>query len=70
MDVSIPFRAKSLRDPVEKRPRNSAATAPLARSIAPPRHPLGGWFRRAAPTTFQRCLAVHMHFAQHPSALD
>lgn len=26
-------------------------------------------FRRKKPTTFHRCLAVHMHFAQPRSAL-
>ena len=24
---------------------------------------------RSEPTTFQRCLAVHMHFAEHTGAL-
>jgi hypothetical protein len=27
-------------------------------------------FRRAEPTTFQRCLAVHLHFASKVGALD
>jgi hypothetical protein len=27
-------------------------------------------FRRAEPTTFQRCLAVHLYFATTPGALD
>jgi hypothetical protein len=27
-------------------------------------------FRRAEPSTFHRCLAVHMYFARHPSALE
>jgi len=27
-------------------------------------------FRRAEPTTFQRCLAVHLYFATMPGALD
>jgi hypothetical protein len=27
-------------------------------------------FRRAEPTTFQRCLAVHIHFASKVGALD
>lgn len=26
-------------------------------------------FRRQAPTTFHKCLAVHMHFAKHTSLL-
>jgi hypothetical protein len=28
------------------------------------------FFRRAEPTTFQRCLAVHLYFATMPGALD
>jgi hypothetical protein len=28
------------------------------------------FFRRAEPTTFQRCLAVHLYFATSPGALD
>jgi hypothetical protein len=27
-------------------------------------------FRRTEPTTFQRCLAVHIHFASKVGALD
>jgi hypothetical protein len=27
-------------------------------------------FQRTEPTTFQRCLAVHMHYARQPSALE
>jgi hypothetical protein len=30
---------------------------------------LGRLFSRPQPTTFQRCLAVHMHFAKNPGAL-
>jgi hypothetical protein len=29
-----------------------------------------GLFRRAEPTTFQRCFAVHLYFATMPGALD
>jgi hypothetical protein len=54
--------------------RRAAATLPAARvrplrPPAPVRRALG-LFRRAQPTTFHRFLAVHMHFAQYPSALD
>jgi hypothetical protein len=28
------------------------------------------FFRRAEPTTFQRCLAVHLHFASKVGALE
>jgi hypothetical protein len=48
------------------------APAPLAapRAVQPERRPLGRLFRRETPSTFQRCLAVHMHYAQRASALD
>jgi hypothetical protein len=46
--------------------------APLAapRAVQPERRPLGRLFRRETPSTFHRCLAVHMHYAQRASALD
>ncbi|HEV2548299.1 MAG TPA: hypothetical protein VGU20_13250 [Stellaceae bacterium] len=37
-----------------------ASSAPLLRR----------WFRRREPTVFQRCLAVHIHFAGPRSALS
>lgn len=66
MELTIPVYAKTIRDAIKSR---RSAPAPLIRPLAPPPRALG-LFRRAQPTTFQRCLAVHMHFAQHPSALD
>jgi hypothetical protein len=66
MELTIPVYAKTIRDAMKSR---RLAPAPLIRPLAPPPRALG-LFRRAQPTTFQRCLAVHMHFAQHPSALD
>jgi hypothetical protein len=68
MELTIPVYAKTIRDAMKSR-RRAAAPAPLVRPLAPPPRALG-LFRRVQPTTFQRCLAVHMHFAQHPSALD
>jgi hypothetical protein len=53
---------------VVKSSRNAIASTRASSLEAPPR--AQGFFRRAQPTTFQRCLAVHMHFAQHASALD
>ncbi len=67
MELTIPVYAKTIREAMKSRRR--AAPAALIRALAPPA-PARGLFRRAQPTTFQRCLAVHMHFAQHPSALD
>lgn len=48
------------------------APVPLAasRAVQPERRPLGRLFRRETPSTFHRCLAVHMHYAQRASALD
>jgi hypothetical protein len=68
MKLTSPVSTKTIRD-VPKSSRNATLGATRAGSLdAPPR--AQGFFRRAQPTTFQRCLAVHMHFAQHASALD
>jgi hypothetical protein len=68
MELTIPVYAKTIRDALTAR-RSAAGPLTRGRPLAPPpRAP--GLFRRAQPTTFQRCLAVHMHFAQHASALD
>jgi hypothetical protein len=68
MKRTSPVSTKIILD-VPKTSRSAAVAATRASSPdAPPRAP--GFFRRAQPTTFQRCLAVHMHFAQHASALD
>jgi len=68
MELTIPVYARTIRDAMKSRRRAAASTA-LVRPLSPAPRALG-LFRRAQPTTFQRCLAVHMHFAQHPSALD
>jgi hypothetical protein len=68
MELTIPVYAKTIRDAMKSR-RRPPVPASLIRPLAPPARG-SGLFRRAQPTTFQRCLAVHMHFAQHPSALD
>ncbi len=68
MELTIPVYAKTIRDAMKSRRRAAAPPVPV-RPLAPPPRAMG-LFRRAQPTTFQRCLAVHMHFAQHPSALD
>ena len=42
------------------------------RSAQPPRERgswLGRWFGRRQPTTYHRCLAIHMYFAAPRSAL-
>lgn len=68
MEISNPLSAKVIRKALAA-PRR-AAPASDRRVVAAPSRRLGRLFRRDTPTTFQRCLAVHMHFAQHPSALD
>jgi hypothetical protein len=78
MEVLIPAYARTIRERLRLRPARRAAEAPAcpaqaqpARALQPVRRPLGRLFQRpAAPTTFQRCLAVHIHFAQRASALD
>jgi hypothetical protein len=68
MELSIPVSAKTIRDALKSRRGAPAPASSVGSLDAPPR--TQGFFRRAQPTTFQRCLAVHMHFAQHASALD
>ena len=73
MELTIPAYAKTLSDTLKAR-RSERATAvpavPAPRAVQPERRPLGRLFRRQAPSTFHRCLAVHMHYAQRASALD
>jgi hypothetical protein len=68
MKPTSPVSPKTIRD-VVKSSRSAAIGATRASALNAPRR-AQGFFRRAQPTTFQRCLAVHMHFAQHASALD
>jgi hypothetical protein len=68
MELMIPAYAKMVRDALKPRPSASAPATRRPPLVAPTR--ASGLFRRAQPTTFQRCLAVHMHFAKHASALD
>ena len=75
MEVLIPAYAKSIGEQLKLRHARRAAEprppqAPAPRALQPERRALGRLFRRPAPTTFQRCLAVHIHYAQRASALD
>ena len=69
MEVTLPVYAKAIAAALRERRRrgteNEASRATTTSSPLPAQ-----LFRRATPTTFHRCLAVHMHFAQHHSALD
>jgi hypothetical protein len=69
MGFEVPVYAKALRAALSERRLNADGKSARKAPISP------RWserlFRRTTPTTtFQRCLAVHMHFAQHHSALD
>jgi len=72
MELTIPAYAKTLSETLKARRAQptSAPAAPTPRAVQPARRPLGRLFRRAEPSTFHRCLAVHMHYAQRASALD
>ncbi|HYM02692.1 MAG TPA: hypothetical protein VET85_07075 [Stellaceae bacterium] len=50
-------------------PAARRTTAPEARQRTAPGL-LQRFLRAPEPTVFQRCLAVHMHFAEHAGALD
>ncbi|HWI27771.1 MAG TPA: hypothetical protein VN668_12430 [Stellaceae bacterium] len=78
MELTIPAYAKTISDRLKARnarrvqqsPATATAPAVNSRAAQPDRRPLGRLFRRETPSTFHRCLAVHMHFAQRASALD
>lgn len=69
MEVTLPVYAKALAAALRERRRRSSESEASRGTTTPSRLP-PQLFRRATPTTFHRCLAVHMHFAQHYSALD
>ena len=78
MNIATLLYAKSIRDsfrverhrtkqPAPKPAANPSKAKPLmAKPLMAKRRPL----RRGEPTTFHRCLAIHMHFAEHAGALD
>jgi hypothetical protein len=70
MELTIPAYAKALSETLKSRRAQRAAPTPEQRTVQPERRSLGRLFRRETPSTFHRCLAVHMHFAQRASALD
>jgi hypothetical protein len=60
-----------VRRPADRGWRVSAVKEPAAkRDETPPKRSLLTLFQRPEPTTYQRCLAVHIHFARKPSALS
>jgi hypothetical protein len=70
MELTIPAYAKALSKTLKASRSQHVAPTPEPRAVQPERRSLGRLFRRETPSTFQRCLAVHMHFAQRASALD
>jgi hypothetical protein len=70
MNPVIASDAEKISDaPSVPHPRRSVPS-PARHIVQPGRRSLGRLFRRQAPTAFHRCLAVHMHFAAHSSALE
>ena len=62
---SATIQLKAPRRPV--RPLERPVTVPPVR---PRSSWLGRWLGRREPTTYQRCLAIHIHFAGPHSALS
>jgi hypothetical protein len=70
MELTIPVYAKALCAALRDRSRRALGGDASAETVTTPTRLPAQLFRRATPTTFHRCLAVHMHFAEHHSALD
>ncbi len=70
MAHALPLHAKVVGGALRAQPARRPASEPATRASQPERRPLGRLFGRGAPSTFHRCLAVHMHFATRASALD
>ena len=70
MDIAMPLFAKTASRSTTTRPPVAAKPFALTRSANPTPRGFAGLFRREEPTTFHRCLAVHMYFAKNPSALE
>jgi hypothetical protein len=69
MDIALPILSKP--DSADGRTTAAAARVPAGTRSAIRDGGLAALFRRpAAPTTFQRCLAVHLYYAERVSALD
>lgn len=70
MELTIRRHAKTMTDALKAHRSPHAASAAAPRTAQPERRTLGSFFRRETPSTFHRCLAVHIHYAQRASALD
>ncbi|HXZ00422.1 MAG TPA: hypothetical protein VEI03_10505 [Stellaceae bacterium] len=70
MELTIPRYAKTMTETLKAHRSPHAAPATAPRAAQPERRSLGRFFRRETPSTFHRCLAVHIHYAQRASAFD
>jgi len=73
MNSIIPLHPTSKRDPWRVERHGADAAGGKAQTAAPASAKPGAIrrvFGRTEPTTFHRCLAVHMYYAGRPSALD
>jgi hypothetical protein len=73
--LTRPFEEKAMRATATSihRPTPSlAASAAARRPVQPPsrRSWLDRWFGRREPTVYERCLAIHIHYAGPRSALS
>ena len=71
MILSAAEHAMTIDHMLRRRPvlRAAVPAAPAAGRTATPSL-IQRFFRTPEPSLFQRCLAVHMHFAEHAGALD
>jgi hypothetical protein len=70
MELTIPTYAKTNGDTVRVSRARRSPTNPAPRIERPARRSFGRLFRREEPSTFHRCLAVHMYYAHAASALE
>ena len=72
MTIALPFFGKLFGGAAKQRDTSEAVRRQGAWQVAPaPRRPRPlRASDRLSPTTYQRCLAVHLYFAERSSALD
>jgi hypothetical protein len=76
--ISWPTPSKTVNDEQQQQQSQQRAAAPWRvqpvkqqKQAAPaPMRSITRFFRRQEPTTFQRCLAIHLHYAGPRSGLD
>ena len=71
MNIAIPFFGRKASDSAKPDAAEAALPQQGARAAATKLNPRRfRAFVRPAPTTYQRCLAAHLYFAERKSALD